>query len=181
MSDVTIMVLNLLIVMLCSSIVVALIYSILKDMKSKEQMFQIQMMATQSKSLNDALSPTEMYKIVADMIQFYVSKMVVLSDLKGKTDGELSILLDNTIVSISTEVELHLSDTFKRSWETYFDKVNGTNDTTSHLKIYIACTVRTKLVQIIEVMKREEGISRNKRSVQTQEGPSPQTNSDNEG
>ena len=179
MSDVTIMVLNLLIVILCAAIVVALVYSIVKDTKSKEQMFQIQMMAAQSKSLKDALSPTEMYKIVADMIQFYVSKMVVLSDLEGKTDSELSILLDNIIVSISTEVELHLSDTFKRSWETYFDKVDGTDDITSHLKIYVACTVRTRLVQIIETMKRGEALSKSKSRRQVQEGTSSHNNSDN--
>lgn len=136
------------------------------------------MMAAQSKSLKDALNPTEMYKIVSDMIQFYVSKMVVLSDLEDKTDSELSILLDNIIVSISTEVELHLSDTFKRSWETYFDKVDGTEDVTSHLKIFIACTVRTRLVQIIEAMKKGEVMSKSK-SRRMKEGTSSQINPEN--
>ena len=166
MNELTITILGLLLVLLCATIVVSMIYTIYKDTQAKEQMFQIQMIAAQSRSIKDALSPDEMYKIINDMIYFYVSKMVVISDLKGKTDSELSILLDDILVSISTEVELHLSDAFKRSWETYFDPVDGTEDVMSHLKIYIACTVRTQLVRIIENSKRKENISTRHKSTE---------------
>lgn len=131
-------------------------YTIYKDMKSKEQMFEIQITAAKSKSIKDALPPSEMYKIVNDMVNFYVSKTVIVSDLEGKSDSELSLLLDNIIISISTEVEIHLSDTFKHNWEVYFDPVDGTVDVISHLKMYIAYTVRTNLIQIIERLKQKE-------------------------
>lgn len=131
-------------------------YTIYKDMKSKEQMFEIQITAAKSKSIRDTIPPSEMYKIVDDMIRFYVSKTVTISDFEGKSDGELSLLLDNIIISISTEVEIHLSDTFKRNWEVYFDPVEGSVDVISHLKMYIAYNVRINLIQIIEKLKQRQ-------------------------
>lgn len=143
-------------------VVMYMVYTIYKDMKSKEQMFEIQLTAAKSKSIKDALRPDEMYKVVGDMVNFYVSKTVVVSDFEGKSDGELSILLDSIIISISTEVEIHLSDTFKRNWEVYFDSVDGSADVISHLKMYIAYNVRTTLVQIIEKLKVRESHMRSK-------------------
>lgn len=139
-------------------------YTIHKDMKSKEQMFELQITAAKSKSIKDALPPSEMYKIVNDMVSFYVSKTVIISDFEGKSDSELSLLLDNIIISISTEIEIHLSDTFKRNWEVYFDPVEGSTDVISHLKMYIAYNVRINLIQIIEKLKQKETLSRSKQT-----------------
>lgn len=149
---------GLVVVAAVAMLIILGIHTVEKDRTSKEQMFQLQMTAAKSKNLKDALSPTEMYKIVDDMIHFYVSRTIVLNDFEGKTDGELSILLDNELVHISTEVELHLSEQFKRSWETYFDPVEGTEDSMSHLRLYISYGVRADLVKLIETIKNRKSL-----------------------
>lgn len=163
MNEVLVILLGVVLIVLCACSAVSVAYIIHRDTKSKEQMFEIQLTAAKSKNIKDALSPDEMYKVVNTLVHFYVSKTIALSDLEGKSDSELSILLDNIIVSISTEIELHLSDTFKRSWETYFDPVDGTEDVMSHLKIYIAYSVRVKLIQIIEKSKSSIRLSASNR------------------
>lgn len=134
------------------------IYTIYDSKKTKEALFEVQIASAQQKSIKDSPDIATLYNVVNDLIGFYGSKAITMSNLKSNSEEELSILLDDMIVSISSEVELHLSSSFKQAWEVWFDKIEGTGDEESgiipsHLKSYISHTVRLYTVKKIEEMK----------------------------
>lgn len=128
-------------------------YTIHRDTKSKEKMFEIQMVSAGTRQIRDATSTKELYDVLEHVIAFYVSRKLTTTNLVIKTDKELSLMLDELVVSVSTEVELHLSDTFKKEWEVWFNAYDETIGVPTHLQVYISTNVRTLLIGAIEKMK----------------------------
>lgn len=131
------------------------IYNIYKDRISKETMFQLQLMSTENASIKDAPEVATLYKVIDDTIKFYTARRLKVINLTEKSDQELSIVLDDVILSISSDVELHLSSQFKKIWEVYFDPIpTDPDDPPSHLNLYIHDNTELMLVRTIEAMKR---------------------------
>lgn len=131
------------------------IYNIYKDKISKEVMFRLQLKSVDNATIKDALPVTDLYKIVDDTIKFYTSRQLKMMNLSDRTEQELSLLISDIILTIASDVELHLSERFKQIWEIYFDAVPKTQgDAPSHLNLYIHDNTELILVRAIETMKR---------------------------
>lgn len=140
------------------------------DRKSKEQLFQIQMAGAQATSLKNALPVDDMYKILTGMVQFYTFQQLSNTNLSKYTDQNLSLIVDDMILSIASEVELHLGDNFKQSWECYFDKIPTSQEhRPSHLNLYIYNETRICLINSIELSKRRHGEEINEKVMQDKE------------
>lgn len=146
------------------ALTIVAVYNIKKDKDSKETLFQIQMMAASSKKMLDAPPLESLYKVLNDLIGFYISRQLITTNVVAESDQQLSLLMDNIVITISTEVERHLSNTFKQAWEVYFDSTDTTE--TSHLRLYIATNVRTLLVKVIETKKSSEKVPTSKKQTE---------------
>ena len=143
-------------IILTAVLIIISVYNIIKDKESKERLFQIQLAGTSVKKLEKNSPPLDdLYRVVNDLIRFYVSRQLMTTNITAESDQQLSLLMDNIIVTISTEVERHLSDSFRQAWELYFDPASSDSET-SHLRLYIATNVRTFLVKVIEAKKSNE-------------------------
>lgn len=154
-------------------LIVITAYTIYDSKRAKEMLFEIQLASAQQSAIKDAPSVSTLYSVVNELIGFYGEKAITMSNLKSNSEEELSLLLDDLIVTISTEVELHLSSAFKQAWETWFDKIEESDETgviPSHLKIYISHTVRKFVVNYIEKIKVQINEQRSIRSNRSDSG-----------
>lgn len=143
------------IVLISFTSIVLSCYTIIRDTKSKESLFQIQMESAKSKSMKDALSVTDLYQIVDGIIKFYTARQLATTNLSQHSEQELSLLLNDVIITITSNVELRLSENFKQMWELYFDQIpTDKEQLPSHLNLYIYENTRLILVRAIEGMKR---------------------------
>ena len=155
-------ILTIIFLILCCSIAISCItmtgisiYNVNKDRISKETLFEIQVASANSKAMKDTLSVQDLYEIIDNMVLFYTSRQLISTNLANKSDQELSLIMDDIIETIATDVQFRLSDQFKKSWEVYFDPVEGNGSTISHLSLYIYNSTKTILIRSIESMKRQ--------------------------
>ena len=156
MENILSLTISIILIINTSVIIWCLIYNIRKDYISKERMFQIQLTSAESSSIKDIPPVVELYKIIDDTIKFYIARQVIPSNLLQCSEQELSIMLNDIILTIASNVEMHLSDRFKKMWEVYFDPIPKTKeDPPSHLNLYIYDNTKLILIRTIESAKMQ--------------------------
>lgn len=130
-------------------------YTIDRDKESKERLFQIQLASAKATSIKDVLSVQELYHIVDGMIRFYTARQLSSTNLAEKSDQELSLLLDDIILTIASDVELHMGSQLKSTWEVYFDPIpDKPGSPPSHLNLYIHTNTKLVLIRSLENMRK---------------------------
>ena len=76
--------------------------------------------------------------VINKLINFYVSEKILELGLINKNDDEISIVIDNMIVDVSTLVTSSLSDEIIKALLNYVTK--------DHMQRYIVSTIRLEIV-----------------------------------
>jgi len=132
---------NLLI--MSNGILAALCYIIWKDMMSKERIFNIQMaQAEASMEMRSPLGYKEIKEIINDVAQYCIINYIIDTGINQKDHEELSIIIDDVLEELCTQIESYLGKDTIRQWNKIY--------TAEYLTEYIYRTTRIFLINEVE-------------------------------
>lgn len=157
--------LQIILVVLVILFAVALVFNMMKETKRLTAQFTLQLkMAEAQASMANPLKFDEIKKIVQDIIINQCIMEISNNGYAGKTDEEMSLIINDIILNISTLTEQSLSPELIRQWEKFATEEYRTR--------FIIFTVRTAFItQLGNVSRNQreaERLQRASRSVQSQ-------------
>lgn len=119
------------------------VYVIYRDMivRKEKQDFDMQMIMAQSKA-KVTTSFDDAFKIIDKMLMVSTTTKINSLNLRAKTAEQLSVILDDVIIEVSTHVLMNISDALKRQLYNYISE--------EYLTKYVTDNCRRLLVIHIE-------------------------------
>lgn len=119
------------------------VYVIYRDMivRKEKQDFDMQMIIAQSKA-KVTTSFDDAFKIIDKMLMVSTTTKINSLNLRAKTAEQLSVILDDVIIEVSTHVLMNISDALKRQLYNYISE--------EYLTKYVTDNCRRLLVIHIE-------------------------------
>ena len=119
------------------------VYVIYRDMivRKEKQDFDMQMIMVQSKA-KVTTSFDDAFKIIDKMLMVSTTTKINSLNLRAKTAEQLSVILDDVIIEVSTHVLMNISDALKRQLYNYISE--------EYLTKYVTDNCRRLLVIHIE-------------------------------
>lgn len=111
----------ILIILIMVCILACVIFNLRETAKKNEGMLKVQIEAAKVKRTDhvDKLSFDDCIKIINHLIGFYVSSTILLYGLQMKNSDELSTILDELVINISTQVTTAMSNELTACFLTY--------------------------------------------------------------
>ena len=115
-------------------------FNIVLTTRKNEAMLKAQIEASKIKKTDhiNTMKFDDILGVINKLINFYVSEKVLELGLINKNDDEISIVIDNMIVDVSTLVTSSLSDKIIEALLNYVTK--------DHMQRYIVSTIRLEIV-----------------------------------
>ena len=157
--------LQIVLVILVILFAVALVFNMMKETKRLSAQFTIQLkMAEAQTSMANPLKFDEIKKIVQDIIINQCIMEIANNGYASKTDEEMSLIINDIILNISTLTEQSLSPELIRQWEKF--------STEEYRTRFIIFTVRTAFISQLGTVSRnqreEDRLQRAGRSMSSQ-------------
>ena len=157
--------LQIVLVILVILFAVALVFNMMKETKRLSAQFTIQLkMAEAQTSMANPLKFDEIKKIVQDIIINQCIMEIANNGYAKKTDEEMSLIINDIILNISTLTEQSLSPELIRQWEKF--------STEEYRTRFIIFTVRTAFISQLGTVSRnqreEDRLQRAGRSMSSQ-------------
>lgn len=157
--------LQIVLVILVILFAVALVFSMMKETRRLSAQFTLQLkMAEAQTSMANPLKFDEIKKIVQDIIINQCIMEIANNGYAKKTDEEMSLIINDIILNISTLTEQSLSPELIRQWEKF--------STEEYRTRFIIFTVRTAFISQLGTVSRnqreEDRLQRAGRSMSSQ-------------
>ena len=141
--------LQIVLVILVILFAVALVFNMMKETKRLSAQFTIQLkMAEAQTSMANPLKFDEIKKIVQDIIINQCIMEIANNGYASKTDEEMSLIINDIILNISTLTEQSLSPELIRQWEKF--------STEEYRTRFIIFTVRTAFISQLGTVSRNQ-------------------------
>lgn len=157
--------LQIVLVILVILFAVALVFNMMKETRRLSAQFTLQLkMAEAQTSMANPLKFDEIKKIVQDIIINQCIMEIANNGYASKTDEEMSLIINDIILNISTLTEQSLSPELIRQWEKF--------STEEYRTRFIIFTVRTAFISQLGTVSRnqreEDRLQRASRSISSQ-------------
>ena len=157
--------LQIVLVILVILFAVALVFNMMKETRRLSAQFTLQLkMAEAQTSMANPLKFDEIKKIVQDIIINQCIMEIATNGYAKKTDEEMSLIINDIILNISTLTEQSLSPELIRQWEKF--------STEEYRTRFIIFTVRTAVISQLGTVSRnqreEDRLQRASRSISSQ-------------
>ena len=157
--------LQIVLVILVILFAVALVFNMMKETRRLSAQFTLQLkMAEAQTSMANPLKFDEIKKIVQDIIINHCIMEIANNGYAKKTDEEMSLIINDIILNISTLTEQSLSPELIRQWEKF--------STEEYRTRFIIFTVRTAFISQLGTVSRnqreEDRLQRASRSISSQ-------------
>lgn len=157
--------LQIVLVILVILFAVALVFNMMKETRRLSAQFTLQLkMAEAQTSMANPLKFDEIKKIVQDIIINQCIMEIANNGYAKKTDEEMSLIINDIILNISTLTEQSLSPELIRQWEKF--------STEEYRTRFIIFTVRTAFISQLGTVSRnqreEDRLQRAGRSISSQ-------------
>lgn len=157
--------LQIVLVILVILFAVALVFNMMKETRRLSAQFTLQLkMAEAQTSMANPLKFDEIKKIVQDIIINQCIMEIANNGYAKKTDEEMSLIINDIILNISTLTEQSLSPELIRQWEKF--------STEEYRTRFIIFTVRTAFISQLGTVSRnqreEDRLQRASRSISSQ-------------
>lgn len=157
--------LQIVLVILVILFAVALVFNMMKETKRLSAQFTLQLKMTEAQtSMANPLKFDEIKKIVQDIIINQCIMEIANNGYASKTDEEMSLIINDIILNISTLTEQSLSPELIRQWEKF--------STEEYRTRFIIFTVRTAFISQLGTVSRnqreEDRLQRASRSISSQ-------------
>ena len=157
--------LQIVLVILVILFAVALVFNMMKETRRLSAQFTLQLkMAEAQTSMANPLKFDEIKKIVQDIIINQCIMEIANNGYAKKTDEEMSLIINDIILNISTLTEQSLSPELIRQWEKF--------STEEYRTRFIIFTVRTAFISQLGTVSRnqreEDRLQRASRSISFQ-------------
>ena len=157
--------LQIVLVILVILFAVALVFNMMKETRRLSAQFTLQLkMAEAQTSMANPLKFDEIKKIVQDIIINQCIMEIANNGYAKKTDEEMSLIINDIILNISTLTEQSLSPELIRQWEKF--------STEEYRTRFIIFTVRTAFISQLGTVSRnqreEDRLQRDSRSISSQ-------------
>lgn len=141
--------LQIVLVILVILFAVALVFNMMKETKRLSAQFTLQLkMAEAQTSMANPLKFDEIKKIVQDIIINQCIMEIANNGYAKKTDEEMSLIINDIILNISTLTEQSLSPELIRQWEKF--------STEEYRTRFIIFTVRTAFISQLGTVSRNQ-------------------------
>lgn len=157
--------LQIVLVILVILFAVALVFNMMRETRRLSAQFTLQLkMAEAQTSMANPLKFDEIKKIVQDIIINQCIMEIANNGYAKKTDEEMSLIINDIILNISTLTEQSLSPELIRQWEKF--------STEEYRTRFIIFTVRTAFISQLGTVSRnqreEDRLQRASRSISSQ-------------
>ena len=157
--------LQIVLVILVILFAVALVFNMMKETRRLSAQFTLQLKMTEAQtSMANPLKFDEIKKIVQDIIINQCIMEIANNGYASKTDEEMSLIINDIILNISTLTEQSLSPELIRQWEKF--------STEEYRTRFIIFTVRTAFISQLGTVSRnqreEDRLQRASRSISSQ-------------
>lgn len=157
--------LQIVLVILVILFAVALVFNMMKETRRLSAQFTLQLKMTEAQtSMANPLKFDEIKKIVQDIIINQCIMEIANNGYASKTDEEMSLIINDIILNISTLTEQSLSPELIRQWEKF--------STEEYRTRFIIFTVRTAFISQLGTVSRnqreEDRLQRASRSISFQ-------------
>ena len=141
--------LQIVLVILVILFAVALVFNMMKETRRLSAQFTLQLkMAEAQTSMANPLKFDEIKKIVQDIIINQCIMEIANNGYASKTDEEMSLIINDIILNISTLTEQSLSPELIRQWEKF--------STEEYRTRFIIFTVRTAFISQLGTVSRNQ-------------------------
>lgn len=135
------------------------VYTVYRDatIRKEKQEFDMLMIKAQSKA-RVTTSYDDAFRIVDKMLTVSTITAINSLNLKSKTPEQLSVILDDVIIEVSTHVLINISDTLKQQMYNYITEDFLTKYVTDNCRRLLVINIEGDIVQYQKIQKDDKKI-----------------------